>query len=500
MTSSINQVGVTEGLMSGKHRKRSGVASTVAKRGSTGFAAAAISATGLSTAVMTGTTAAVAPDVQLMALVSAANSTSQFFAGSSYYGTDWTQVYGQQQVVPFLLGPQGIANAIASHRTDPTKTGVTASGWGAGQAGTALSELSQADRDHIGLVILDNNTNRAGGGFWTTYYPFAPLLLTTADPTPSDLAVGGPVLDVAYEYNINSDAPVDPLNPFALGNSLAAYAFDYGAESRALDITQKNPGDPVVLHQTDGTPVTLEPGRHYIVKDGQIVNYEVDDQGKPVLDQNGNRIPGQPVGGTTTFVTVEEDNLPLTRPLRLIPGGDIIADAIDPTMTDLVNAGYNDGLGVEGHEAIPANPRIERPMKPFSSLSALNAGDLAQDAQDGVGDGTATAVQDITDPTRLVTKPLGEIGKLPGLSSLTNSVSAVNPANAPAPNNNNVNRLSPGNTTGGGSSSTSTAQPKPLKKISDDFNSSLKKFAEAVHPKPAVKPASKTNTNDNDTK
>ena len=94
------------------------------------------------------------------------------------------------------------------------------------------------DLDNVGLVILDNNTNRAGGGFWTTYYPFAPLLLTSAEPTPTNFRLLT-VLDVAYEYNINSDAPVDPLNPFALGNSLAAYAYGYGAESTALDITQE---------------------------------------------------------------------------------------------------------------------------------------------------------------------------------------------------------------------------------------------------------------------
>ena len=49
------------------------------------------------------------------------------------------------------------------------------------------------------------------------------------------------MLDVAYEYNINSDAPVDPLNPFTLGNSLAAYVYGYGQESTALNITQKRP-------------------------------------------------------------------------------------------------------------------------------------------------------------------------------------------------------------------------------------------------------------------
>ena len=49
-----------------------------------------------------------------MALITPANSTSQFFAGTTYYGTDWTDppIYGPQQVVPFLSGPQGIADAI----------------------------------------------------------------------------------------------------------------------------------------------------------------------------------------------------------------------------------------------------------------------------------------------------------------------------------------------------------------------------------------------------
>ena len=153
------------------------------------------------------------------------------------------------------------------------QTGVTGSGWGAGQAGTAVGQLSQSDLNSIGLVILDNNTNRAGGGFWTTYYPFAPLLGTTADPTPTNLP-GVIVLDVGYEYNINGDAPVDPFNPFALGNSLAAYAFGYGQVS-ALNITQEQTEgvDSVkpVLHEADGGTVSLEPGTHYIVKDGNVV-------------------------------------------------------------------------------------------------------------------------------------------------------------------------------------------------------------------------------------
>src|SRR6478735_1051909 len=169
--------------MPGKHRKTSRPAAIVAMVvAPAGLAAATMALTSVPAPVPPDTTVA-APSVDLQALVSAANSTSQFFAGSSYYGTDWTDVYGTQQVVPFLAGPQGIADAISSHQNDPAKTGVTASGWGAGQTGTALGILASNsdpnDLKNVGLVILDNNTNRAGGGFWTTYYPFAPLLLTT---------------------------------------------------------------------------------------------------------------------------------------------------------------------------------------------------------------------------------------------------------------------------------------------------------------------------------
>jgi PE-PPE domain-containing protein len=455
--------------VAGRHRKRSPIQTEVAKRGGTGLAAAALSVTGLTTAVVTGTTAAVAPNVQLMALVSAANSTSQFFAGSSYYRTDWTGIYGGQQVVPFFRGPQGIADAITNVAFEEDSTGVTASGWGAGQAGTALGIIAQNDTQNgseddvlptIGIVILDNNSNRAGGGFWTAYYPFAPLLFTTADPTPNNLDVT--VLDVAYEYNINSNAPVDPFNPFTLGNSLAAYAFGYGAESRTLNITQEAPGGTPIYTEPDGTEVPLERGYHYVVdSDGYIASTD--------------KLPANPDGSpvTTTYITVDSGNLPLTRPLRLIPGGDILANAIDPIMTDLVNAGYNDGLGQEGNPAIPENPTVPRPWQPFSSLSALTAVDLQEDAQDGATGGVMTAVDDFTNPTNFITKPLGEAAKLPGLSTLTNSSVSANSLTADksaAPETN-------------AAATASNDRPRPLKKVADDFNSSLKKFAQAAQAK-----------------
>jgi hypothetical protein len=443
--------------MAGKHRKRPQIRSTVVKRGGRGLAAAALSATGLSTAVVTGTTAAFAPNVQLMALVSAASSTAQFFAPSTYYSTDWTDVYGEQQVVPFLLGPQGIADAIASHQDDEDETGVTAGGWGAGQAGTALGILATNDDPEdldVGLVIFDNNTNRAGGGFWTTYYPFAPLLFTSADPTPTDLP-GVTVLDVSYEYNINGNAAVDPLNLIALGNSLVAYVYDYGVQPSVLDITEED-GD-VVLHQANGVDKTLEPGTHYVIKDGNIfAEYSADGTA-----ENPNN--------STVYVTVDSGDLPLTRPLRLLPGGDILADALDPTLTALVDAGYNDGKGTESDPAIPKDPTVTRPMQPGSSLSALG-GAPKNTVQKGTNAGVQTASDDLSDPTNHVTKPLAEAGKLPLSSSLSNSALTTNNITATE-----AKKASPtADDTGAASSS---ERPRPLKKIVGDVRASLNKLA-----------------------
>ena len=382
-----------------------------------GLAATAVAATSISTALMTGTTTAVAPSVDLVALVTPANSTAQIFAGTTYYGTNWTTVYGDQVVVPFFKGPQGITNAIIAHRDDPDETGVVASGWGAGQTGTALSQMTSSDKSNVAFVILDNNSNRAGGGFWTTYAPFAPLLGTSAEPTPSDLGV--PALDVAYEYNINSSAPVDPLNPFALGNSLVAYLYGYGAQANTVI------PDSVMQEAQNTDP----DAKHYA--------YVVNSKGEIVGD------PTYLPGSTTTYVTIQSENLPLTRPLRLFPGGDIVADAIDPTLTQLVNAGYNDGKGLPDRPAIPADPTVPRPMRPGSSLTAL--GGLPESIPAGLDRGARTAVENVKNPTNLVTKPLDEVGKLPVISSpalpnASTSTDASTSTGSPGSTNESVSR------------------------------------------------------------
>lgn len=429
-------------------RRPSAVARIVAPGG---LAAAAVGVTSLSSALMTGATTAVAPSVDLVALITPANSTSQIFAGTTYYGNDYADDgYGAQQVVPFFLGPQGIADAIrAADDADPaTKdTVVLASGWGAGQTGTALGMLTKDQRGDLKLVILDNNTNRAGGGFWTTYSPFAPLLLTSAAPTPTN--TGAPVLDVAYEYNINSDAPVDPLNPFALGNSLVAYVYGYGAQQTA----------PVPQAAIDETANPAGVHNHYVVSG-------VDENGDPIYTAT-------PVSGTTTYVTFESDGLPLLRPLRLLPGGDIVADALEPTFTELVNAGYNDGKGIPGDEAIPQDPTVVRPMKPGSSLTGL--GGVPGSVPTGFDAGVETAQEDVADPTSFVSKPIGEVGKLPVLSSVVDLPTTQTPEKSTSTLVKSPKKVSPDLGGDDDAPKSGSSGVKPAHRFTDRLNDAVKK-------------------------
>lgn len=429
--------------MSGRHRKLSR-ARSASKRWAPGLTAAAVSVTGLSTAVVTGTTTTfAAPAVALAAAITPANSTAQIFAGSTYYGTDYAKSNPPQQVVPFFLGPQGIVDAIDQNSADENLV-VVSSGWGAGQTGLALAQM-EANHDpalnNVKLVILDNNTNRAGGGFWTTYWMFAPLLATSAAPEPSDLSI--PVIDTAYEYNINSDAPTYPLNFVADANSLAAYAYGYGAQSSA-----KLPDDPA----------NLKPGYHYIVNpDGTYTAI-------PLSDTN------------VTYVTFTTDRLPLVRPLLLVPGGNIVADAVEPALTDIVNAGYQD------NQPIPTDPTKTRPvglLPPASDLTAT-LGALPGDAQAGVTKAAATAGQDISTPTTLVTGPLDEAGSTAKI--VTGNLPTSSLSSTGVPGLSGPSPLTSGNKVvpNPGKSLKSTAGSNPVQKVAGSLNSTVSGVTKGV--------------------
>ncbi|HUO39510.1 MAG TPA: PE-PPE domain-containing protein [Mycobacterium sp.] len=329
--------------------------------------------------------------VTLAALITPANSTAQVFASSSYYGFNWTP-YGQPQVVPFFLGPQGIVRAVDSSSADPRGVVVLASGWGAGQTGTALAIMA-AKHDpatsNVKLVVLDNNTNRAGGGFWTTYWMFAPLLLTSAVPTPSDTSVS--VIDAAYEYNINSDAPTYPIDLLADVNSLVAYVYDYGGQATA----------PMPQDLLEDPPQAGDPHYHYVVApDGTVVEQ-------------------YPVSSNITYVTFQSNGLPLVRPLRMLPGGNVVADAVEPVLTLLVNWGYQD------NSPIPQDPGVTRPVGLLPSVSQDRA--LAKQLPGAVTQGVHAAQADLSARKSVMTSPLSGRNKVsPG--SLGDKASGGSPS------------------------------------------------------------------------
>jgi hypothetical protein len=190
-----------------------------------------------------------------------------------------------------------------------------------------------------------------------------------------------------------------------------------------------------------------------------------------VLDTKGAVVRKDPLppGTTSTYVTIQSDNLPLTRPLRLIPGGDIVADALDPTLTQLVNAGYQD------RQPIPTDPTETRPMTPGSSLS--NLGGVPGSVPKGVDAGVTTAGKDLSDPTKLVINPLGEAGKLPFVStlvpaSLTNSAVSTQKVNTTAGSG---NPLLSGLNKGGSPSSASgsTGGANPVKDFTDKIKDAV---------------------------
>ena len=108
-------------------------------------------------------------------------------------------------------------------------------------------------------------------------------------------------------------------------------------------------------------------------------------------------------------------------------------------------------------------------MKPFSSLGALDS--VPDSAQEGATAGAQTAIGNFANPANFITKPLGEAAKLPFLSTLTNSSVSQNSLTA------NKTASAP-QTAGTGSGN--NERPRPLKKAADDFNSSLKKFADSL--------------------
>jgi hypothetical protein len=301
-----------------------------------------------------------APLVDLSALIVVGSSTHPDGSGNEnfFHGMFNALPYnpgGDLEHVNFFTGPFGINQALQAH--DGETNAVLSSGWGAANASLLLMQM-QAQKDPAlpqTLFILDNNVARPSGGFGTMY-PWFALIGVNPLPSPTDTDALG-VVDVGYEYDYNSNAPSDVLNPVAAVNSLVAYLYRH-LNQNELDLPVKPDGSPDVTCGTANTCGITDAGAVLECPDAQCGTVLVGDRVAAYVTQRGN----------TTYVTYTSNGLPLTNLIRaVVPMGNVIADLTEPLLTELVNSAYPNG------NPIAANPSKYQTAQPFSSLVRLAA-------------------------------------------------------------------------------------------------------------------------------
>ncbi|OMB97334.1 hypothetical protein A5733_10155 [Mycobacterium sp. NS-7484] len=279
-----------------------------------------------------GATQPVTP-VQLAALIIGASSTNPSGDGvADFYGGLYRQGHDEPVVANFFTGPFGVYRAIENHSAEDNV--VLSSGWGAANVSLLLSYGTLTHDPVIGqpqLYVLDNNVASPNGGFGTRL-PFFAAIGVNPIPTPTDPGV--PVVNVVYEYDINSNIPAYLWNAPAMANSLMAY-LDRRLNQDTLDFpidAQGNVRDCDTACQDElaagGTIVRQ-------TASGTVRISKVDD---------------------TTYVGYESENLPLVSPLRALgEPGNLVADAATPALRAVVDYGYpdNDPLA-NPHKYAPA--------------------------------------------------------------------------------------------------------------------------------------------------
>jgi hypothetical protein len=199
-------------------------------------------------------------------------------------------------------------------------------------------------------------------------------------PTTTD-ALG--VVDVGYEYDYNSDAPADVLNPVAAVNSLVAYLYRHLNQNN-LDLPVNADGSPSVSCGSANTCGITDKGAVLECPDAQCGAVPQGDRVAAYVTQRGK----------TTYVTYTSNGLPLTNLIRVVPVvGNVIADLTEPLLTKIVNSAYPNG------NPIPADPSKYQPATPFSSLTQL-ANTVPDAPQQGLTSTTQSMLK-----TETTTKP-----------------------------------------------------------------------------------------------
>lgn len=333
-----------------------------------------------------------APLVDLRALIVVGSSTHPDGSGNEnfYHGLfnapPFNTTGDDLTHVNFFTGPFGINQAVAAHAGETNA--VLASGWGAANASLLLTQL-QAQKSPVlpqSVFVLDNNVARPNGGFGTRY-PWFALIGVNPFPSPTTTDALG-VVDVGYEYDYNSDAPADVLNPVAAVNSLVAYLYGHLNQAN-LDLPVNPDGSPAVSCGTANTCGVTASGDVLACPDAQCGSVPAGDRVAEYVTQRGN----------TTYVTYTSNGLPLTNLIRAVVPfgvGNTIADLTEPVLTEIVNAAYPNG------NPIPADPSKYQPATPFSSVlqlaaklpSAIQQGITAAASKPSQAKTTATVYED----------------------------------------------------------------------------------------------------------
>ncbi|HET6733124.1 PE-PPE domain-containing protein, partial [Mycobacterium sp.] len=191
---------------------------------------------------------------------------------------------------------------------------------------------------------------------FVTRYPWFALIGVNPFPTPSVNNAAG-VVEIAYEYDYNSNAPADVWNVLAAVNSLVGYLYRH--------LNQAELNLPV---DVNGQPnVTCGGANTCGITENNVVLACPDAQCGPVP-------PGDRVAAfvtkrdNTTYVTYTSDGLPLANLIRdVVPFGDLIADLTEPLLKALVDSAYYNG------NPIPADPSQYRPARLLPSANELVA-------------------------------------------------------------------------------------------------------------------------------
>lgn len=287
-----------------------------------------------------GVVAATAPlvaAVELSAFVVVGSSTNPTGDGvRDFYRGAFDRPGGDVVTVNFLSGPLGVYRALDDTRSDGD-TVVLSSGWGAANVSLLLTYLAATGSADPALTapdfyVLDNNVASPNGGYGTRL-PWFALLGVNPLPTPPASGVG--VVNVVYEYDINSNIPAYLLNGPAMANSLIAY-FQRRLNQQDLVLPVGADGASMVPAGCDASCTVAT------AQGGQITFTRVGDGRYGFAADNGDAGYVEVVGDTT-YVSYMSDGLPLVAPLRALgEPGERIADLIEPAMAAVVDFGYPD--------------------------------------------------------------------------------------------------------------------------------------------------------------